>query len=130
MDNRNKYQIHMKPAFDFLQTQDVPKMIGEVRDKWFNQTLCKVNDHLVRLGVFNEGEFHFHKHEDTDEFFFVLDGELFIEFEGEGGEIKTTTLKPQQGFCVPKGVMHRPYVKTPTSVLMLEGDSVKPTGDN
>jgi len=128
-ENKDKYQINMQPFFAGLEVQDVAKMIGGVTKKWFNQTLCKVNNHLVRLGVFNEGDFHWHKHDDTDEFFFVLSGELFIEFEDEAKTVQTMRLAPQHGFSVPKGVMHRPYVKMPTNVLMVEGDSVSPVGD-
>jgi len=128
-----KYQIHMKPQFDFLQLMDVSKLIAGCDEKWYNQTLCKINNHLIRLGVFNEGDFHWHKHDSEDEFFFVLSGELFIETKNAdsvGNEyIETVAIKAQQGFSVPKGVLHRPYVKTPTAVLMVEGDSVIPTGD-
>jgi mannose-6-phosphate isomerase-like protein (cupin superfamily) len=122
-DDRN-YQIHMEPGFELLKLIDVPALVAGCTEKWFNQTLCKVNDSLIRLGVFNEGEFHWHKHDKEDEFFFVLKGELFIELENE-----TAALKLHQGFTVPKGVMHRPFVKEPTAVLMVEGDSVIPTGD-
>ena len=123
MENE-KYKIHMEPEFDFLTLIDVPALISSCREKWYNQTLCKVNDQLIRLGIFNEGEFHWHKHDNEDEFFFVLKGELFIEFENE-----TVALKPHHGITVPKGLVHRPYVKEPTAVLMVESDSVKPTGD-
>ena len=123
MEN-HKYQINMEPGFGFLKLIDVPSLVSASKEKWSNQTLCKVNDHLVRLGVFNEGEFHLHKHDNEDEFFFVLKGELFIELENE-----TVALKPHHGITVPKGVLHRPYVKEPTAVLMVEGDSIKPTGD-
>ena len=125
MDERQKYIINMEPDFGFLKLIDVTGLIDACKEKWFNQTLCKVNDNLVRLGVFNEGDFHWHKHDNEDEFFFVLKGELFIEFENE-----TVTLKLHQGFNVPKGLLHRTYVKEPTAVLMVEGDSVTPTGDN
>ena len=124
MADDHNYQIHMKLGFDFLKLIDVPRLIAECREKWHNQTLCKVNDCLVRLGVFNEGEFHWHKHDKEDEFFFVLKGELFIELE-DG----TVALQLHQGFTVPRGAMHRPFVKEPTAVLMVEGDSVSPTGD-
>jgi len=124
MAENQKYQIHMQPGFGFLELIDVPAIVAGCKEKWFNQTLCKVNDHLVRLGVFNEGEFHWHKHDNEDEFFFVITGELFIELENE-----TVALKPHHGFTVPKGVLHRPYVKEPTVVLMVETDSVMPTGD-
>ena len=124
MNENQKYIIHMSSGFGFLELIDVPKLIASCKEKWYNQTLCKVNDSLVRLGVFNEGEFHWHKHDKEDEFFFVLKGQLFIEFESE-----TVKLDTHQGITVPKGVMHRPYVKEPTAVLMVEGDSVTPTGD-
>ena len=124
MNENEKYIIHMAPGFGFLELIDVPKLIGSCKEKWYNQTLCKVNDNLVRLGVFNEGEFHWHKHDKEDEFFFVLKGVLYIEFEGE-----TVELKLHQGITVPKGVLHRPYVLEPTAVLMVEGDSVTPVGD-
>ena len=118
------YDIHMEPMFDMLQLIDVPRLVSECKEKWHNQTLCKVNNQLVRLGIFNEGEFHWHKHDNEDEFFFVLFGELFIEFEGDA-----ITLKPHQGITVPKNVLHRPYVKQPTAVLMVESESVTPTGN-
>lgn len=124
MNEQNKYAINMGAAFGFLDLINVPALVDECKEKWFNQTLCKVNDSLVRLGVFNKGEFHWHKHDNEDEFFFVLKGELYIEFED-----KTITLQEHEGIAVPKGIMHRPYVKEPTAVLMVEADSVTPTGD-
>ena len=124
MAESQSYVLHMEPKFGFMELIDVPKLIGECREKWFNQTLCRVNDSVVRLGVFNEGGFHWHKHEDEDEFFFVIKGELHIEFEGE-----TVVLGPHQGMTVPKGTLHRPFVKQPTCVVMVETDTVKPTGD-
>ncbi len=124
MENRQEYVIDMEEAFDFLKLIDIPAMIKNCREKWYNRTLCRVNNSLVRLGIFNEGEFHWHKHELEDEFFFVILGELFIEFENE-----TLELHSHQGVNVPKGAMHRPFVKEPTVVLMVEADSVMPTGD-
>lgn len=124
MKDAQKYDIHMQPMFDFLKLVDTPSLIAGCKEKWYNQTLCRVNDNLVRLGVFNEGEFHWHKHDIEDEFFFVLQGELYIELENE-----TVLIKLHQGFTIPKGVLHRPYVKEPTAVLMVEGNSVTPTGD-
>ena len=123
MENE-KYHINMAPGFQALKLIDVPSLVSAAKEKWSNQTLCKVNDHLVRLGIFNECEFHWHKHDNEDEFFFVLSGELFIELENE-----TVVLKPHNGITIPKGVIHRPYVKEPTSVIMVEGDSIRPTGD-
>lgn len=118
------YTIHMGVQFDFLTLIDVPKLIESCTDKWYNQTLCRVNDSIVRLGVFNEGTFHWHKHDEEDEFFFVLQGELYIDIEKE-----TIVLKKHQGITIPKGVLHRPFVKEPTAVIMVEKDTVVPAGD-
>ena len=77
-----------------------------------------------RLGVL-EGDFHWHKHDDTDEFFLVLEGELLIDFE----ERDSVLLQPHQGFTVPKGVVHRTRAPTRTAILMVEAAGVAPTGD-
>jgi mannose-6-phosphate isomerase-like protein (cupin superfamily) len=90
---------------------------------WWNRTLAQVNDAVVRLGVL-DGDFHWHKHDGEDEFFFVLEGQLDIELED-----RTVSLKPQQGFTVPKGVMHFPHARGRTVVLMVEAAGVVPTGD-
>jgi len=136
-----KYTIHTNVQYDFLELIDVPKLIESCTEKWYNQTLCRVNESIVRLGVFNEGEFHWHKHDDEDEFFFVLKGELFIEIEvvsmspssnvAEASDFQSETIsiKQHQGITVPKGVMHRPFVKEPTAVIMVEKDTVVPVGD-
>ena len=89
---------------------------------WFNQTLCKVNDSVVRLGVV-KGEYHWHKHDNDDEFFYVIDGQLLIDLEN-----RTVELSPRQGFVVPKGTMHRTRAVQRTAVLMVENQGVVPTG--
>ena len=91
---------------------------------WFNQTLCRVNESVVRLGVV-EGEFHWHKHDDEDEFFFVVSGRLFVDIEG-GPSVE---LLPEQGYVVPKGVVHRTRAPERTAMLMMASAEVKPTGD-
>jgi mannose-6-phosphate isomerase-like protein (cupin superfamily) len=93
-------------------------------EPWFNETLVTVNDSVVRLGVV-EGEFHWHKHDDQDEFFLVLDGELQIDLEGE----RTITLGPHQSFAVPRAVVHRTRAARRTAILMVEAAGVVPTGD-
>jgi len=90
--------------------------------KWFNQTLCQVNDSVVRLGVV-EGEYHWHKHEKEDEFFYVVEGRLLIDLED-----RTLELQPRQGVVIPKGVMHRPRAPQRTVMLMVETNSIVPTG--
>jgi mannose-6-phosphate isomerase-like protein (cupin superfamily) len=123
MTNITKYHIHTDVAFQPLELIDVPSLVSSCKDKWHNQTLTQVNDCVVRLGVL-EGEFHWHKHDLEDEFFYVIDGELTIELEG-----KTVKLHPKQGFNVPRGVMHKTAAPKKTVVLMIEAASVVPTGD-
>ena len=96
--------------------------IGAAHAPWWNRTLCAVNDAWVRLGVM-EGDFHWHKHDDTDEFFFVLEGRLDIELED-----RMIELRPGQAFTVPRGVMHFPHARERSVVLMVEQAGVEPTG--
>lgn len=118
-----EYDIKMQPVYEGLQKiaiSDV-KMLSD--HPWFNRTLCCVNQAAVRIGVF-EGEFHWHSHTEEDEFFLVLEGELEIEFEGRDSVI----LKALEGVMVPKGVRHRPRAPTGATVLMVEQDTIVPTG--
>ena len=124
MAELGKYSIDLNVKLGFLKLIDVPDIVSKVRDDWSNQTLCKVNDCVVRLGVFKKGEFHWHKHDKEDEFFFVLEGRFVIELENE-----TITLERHQGFTIPKGVLHKTSAPEPTSILMMEAATVKPTGD-
>jgi mannose-6-phosphate isomerase-like protein (cupin superfamily) len=117
------YTIHNDVAFGSLSLIDVDRIRQSVTDDWFNQTLCQVNDCVVRLGVV-QGEFHWHKHDNEDEFFFVVDGRLIIDLEDRSVE-----LLPKQGFTVPKGVVHRTRAPVRTAMLMVEGRTVTPTGD-
>jgi mannose-6-phosphate isomerase-like protein (cupin superfamily) len=107
-----------------LQLIDVQSLVNKCTDKWYNQTLCQVNESVVRLGVL-EGEYHWHKHDSEDEFFFTLDGKLIIDLEGED----SIELNPQQGFVVPKGVVHKTRAPSKTTVLMIETAGIVPTGD-
>jgi mannose-6-phosphate isomerase-like protein (cupin superfamily) len=91
--------------------------------KWFNQTLCKVNDSVVRMGVI-EGEYHWHKHDEDDEFFYVVEGQLLIDFED-----RTVELAPRQGFVVPRGLVHRTRALRRTVILMVENAAIIPTGN-
>ncbi len=99
------------------------KLADECEFKWFNQTLCQVNDSVVRMGVF-EGEYHWHQHTDDDEFFYVLEGELLIDLED-----RTVALSPRQGLVVPRGVQHRTRAMQRTVVLMVENAGIIPTGN-
>jgi mannose-6-phosphate isomerase-like protein (cupin superfamily) len=121
-EERN-YNINLDTKFGSLELIDVPKLIADCREQWFNQTLCQVNDSVVRLGIL-KGEFHWHKHNEEDEFFFVLKGKLLIDFNDQ-----TVILDKHQGFTVPKGMIHRTRAPERTVILMVESSSVKPTGD-
>ena len=116
------YDINLDVKYEPLTFIDLDAEAAAVTP-WFNQTLTRVNDAVIRLGVI-EGDFHWHKHDEEDEFFFVLEGQLDIELED-----RMVTLTPQQGFTVPKGVMHFPHARGRTVVLMVEKGSVVPTGD-
>jgi mannose-6-phosphate isomerase-like protein (cupin superfamily) len=102
---------------------DVNQMVSECKDKWFNQTLTNVNESVVRIGIV-EGEYHWHKHDNDDEFFFVLEGQLLIDLEDQ-----TIELNPNQGVTITKGVMHRPRAPKKTVMLMVETAAIQPTGD-
>lgn len=124
------YATHLDILFDAMQTIDVGALVERVQDEWYNQTLCKVNDAVVRVGVIR-GEYHWHKHQNEDEFFFVLSGRLLIDFERRDDDEpgKVVTLEPRQGFVVPRGVVHRTRAPERTVILMVETANVIPTGD-
>lgn len=123
MENNFPYTTRLDVKFNHLELIDVPKMVKECRDKWFNQTLTQVNDSVVRIGIV-EGEYHWHKHDNDDEFFFVLEGQLLIDLED-----KTITLNPWEGFTISKGMVHRTRAPKKTIMLMVETSDIKPTGD-
>ncbi|MGQ0553776.1 MAG: cupin domain-containing protein [Planctomycetota bacterium] len=109
---------------------DVQAIAEACTHPWFNQTLCKVNDSVVRLGVL-KGEYHWHKHETDDEFFFCVEGRLLVDVEdpAAGPDGRTTVLQAQQGVVVPRGVVHRTRAPERTIVLMVETAAIVPTGD-
>ena len=117
------YDIRLDDKYGSLQLIDIPAEIS-AHEPWFNQTLTTVNDAVVRLGLI-EGDFHWHKHDDQDEFFLVLDGQLLIDLEDRD----TVALDPHQGYTVPRGVMHRTRAPRRTAILMVEAAGVVPTGD-
>jgi mannose-6-phosphate isomerase-like protein (cupin superfamily) len=126
-------ETHLDVKFRPMEVVDVPALVAACRDQWYNQTLCKVNDSVVRLGVV-QGEYHWHKHDDLDEFFHVVEGRFFIDIEepsagGGGVRRRTVELLPQQGFVVPKGVVHRTRAPQRCVILMVEGAAIVPTGD-
>jgi hypothetical protein len=117
------YETRLNILYKPLELFDVHAVPGANDFKWFNQTLCKVNDSVVRMAAI-EGEYHWHKHDDDDEFFYVVDGELLVDLEGY-----TVSLKPGQGFVVPKTVVHRTRAPRRTTILMVENAGIIPTGN-
>lgn len=117
------YETRLNVLYGPLEVIDEKALADACEFKWFNQTLCTVNGSVVRMGVF-QGEYHWHKHEEDDEFFYVLEGRLILDLEG-----RTVELEPRQGFVVPKGVMHRTRAQIRTVVLMVENAGIIPTGN-
>lgn len=122
MMQKYNYNQQMNIKYGHQELIDVPEIVKECTEKWFNQTLTKINDSVARIGIV-EGEYHWHKHEQDDEFFFVLSGKLFIDLED-----KTIELNPNQGVTISKNVMHRPRAPHKTVMLMVETASIDPIG--
>ena len=117
------YETRLNVLYKPLELFDVRAVPGANDFKWFNQTLCKVNDSVVRMAAI-EGEYHWHKHDEDDEFFFVLSGKLFIDLEG-----RTIELIPMTGTTIPKGILHRTRATEKTVMLMVETSSINPLGN-
>ena len=117
------YETRLDVLHGPLETIDVPALAATVAHPWFNQTLCRVNDSVVRVGIVR-GEYHWHQHEADDEYFHVLEGRLFVDLEG-----RTVELAPGQGIVVPRGVRHRTRAPERTIMLMVENAGIVPTGD-
>ena len=109
--NKTPMPISFAEKFDSFTEQWSPKVVAEMNDYQFK---------LVRL----EGDFVWHDHSDTDEFFFVIEGTLFIEFEFETMELDAGEL-----YVVPKGVQHRPYAHDECKVMLIEPRGVVNTGE-
>jgi mannose-6-phosphate isomerase-like protein (cupin superfamily) len=116
------YETRLNVLHNALEIIDVRPLVDECKFPWYNQTLCRVNESVVRLGVV-QGEYHWHKHDADDEFFYVVSGQFLIDLAD-----RTVTLDPEQGFVVPKGVMHRPRASQRTVILMVETAGIVPTG--
>jgi mannose-6-phosphate isomerase-like protein (cupin superfamily) len=117
------YDTHLNVLFAPLEVVDVAALVEACAHPWYNQTLTRVNDSVVRLGVL-QGEYHWHVHDDEDEFFYVVEGRFIVDLEDRSVE-----LAPRQGFTIPRGVRHRTRAPVRTIVLMVEGAGVVPTGD-
>ncbi len=117
------YATHLDILHAPLEVVDVQSLVDRCTDRWYNQTLCQVNDSVVRLGVI-QGDYHWHQHAHDDEFFYVVEGRLLVDLED-----RTVELEPRQGFVVPRGVVHRTRAPERAVILMVENAGIVPTGD-
>lgn len=124
MPDKEQYNINLDVKYGHQELIDIPELIANCKEKWWNQTLTQVNDSVVRIGII-EGDFHWHKHDNDDEFFYVIEGKLYIDIEGG----KTIELEKGQGTTISKGVMHCPRAPQKVVMLMVETSSIEPTGD-
>ena len=126
------YQIILEAKYKPLELIE-EKLTADAAEPWYNETLCHVNDSVVRLAVV-KGEYHWHHHEQEDEFFYVIEGCLYIDLIDPDDPAttqnnpRTVTLNPRQGVVIPKTVMHRPRAHQRTVILMVETDTIRPTG--
>jgi mannose-6-phosphate isomerase-like protein (cupin superfamily) len=124
------YATHLNVVFGALEKIELDPLVSAVRDQWYNQTLARVNDSVVRLGVM-QGEYHWHRHDEDDEFFYVVEGRFLIDLEpAADGRApgRVVELTPRQGFVVPKGVVHRTRAPERSVILMIETAAIVPTG--
>src|SRR5207248_11646825 len=95
------YNTYLNTLYLLLELIDVQKLADACNNKWYNQTLCKVNDSVVRMAAV-QGAYDWHEHKDIDEFFLVLDGLFMIDLVD-----RLIVLTPRQRFVFPKGLRHR-----------------------
>lgn len=92
---------------------------------WDPKVVASYNGNDVMVVKF-QGEFPFHKHDDTDDFFLILDGQVTLDHEGG----PSVTMGPGELCVVPKGVVHRPRAQTEAQVLLIEPAGEPNTGDS
>jgi mannose-6-phosphate isomerase-like protein (cupin superfamily) len=102
---------------------NIDAMLARFTDHWSPKKIAQINDYDVRI-VKVQGDFTWHKHDDTDEFFLVLSGELTIQMRD-----RDVVLGPREVFVVERGAEHCPRASVETAVLLLEPSSVINTGD-
>jgi mannose-6-phosphate isomerase-like protein (cupin superfamily) len=117
------YETRLNILHQPLEVIDEKAIADACTYKWFNQTLCQVNGSVVRMAVI-EGEYHWHRHTDDDEFFYVVEGKLLIDLDD-----RTVELSPRQAFVVPRATMHRTRAPQRTVILMVENAAIVPTGN-
>ncbi|MFG3047152.1 cupin domain-containing protein [Streptomyces sp. NPDC048202] len=109
------------------EPRSLPQVLASFTDRWSPRIVASVNDYDVRVAKV-EGEHLWHAHDDTDEFFLVLTGELHIALREPAGE-RTVVLQQGSVFTVPRGTEHKPYAPVPTEILLLEPTGTLSVGD-
>jgi mannose-6-phosphate isomerase-like protein (cupin superfamily) len=105
-----------------VQKVNLDEKLAQFTEQWAPKVIGRVNDYELKV-VKVAGEFVWHQHDDTDEVFLVLDGQLTIDLPG--GEV---VLGPRETVTVPRGVQHRPRAQAGTSLLLIEPAGVVNTG--
>jgi mannose-6-phosphate isomerase-like protein (cupin superfamily) len=123
MSERPNYNFNLDVKYAPLEKIDLNAVIAANKEQWFNQTLTQINGSVLRVGII-QGEFHWHKHDNDDELFYVVSGKLFVDTEQCNFE-----LGPNEGVTVPKGVMHRTRAPEQVVMLMVENAGIQPAGD-
>ncbi len=106
-----------------IEKMDVHSLTKGVTDDWKNFVVTNLNDHVIRLSVLQR-DFHWHTHRNSDEFFYVVEGKLYVDLEQS-----VTELSPGEMIVIPKGVRHRTRSKERTITLCFEHKDNDVTGD-
>ncbi|TJZ58687.1 cupin domain-containing protein [Streptomyces piniterrae] len=112
-----------------MSNEPIPlgKALASFDALWSPRIVTRVNDYDVRIAKV-EGEHIWHVHDDTDEFFLVLDGELHISLREPTGE-RTVLLPRGAVFTVPRGIEHKPYAPSGAAILLFEPTGTSTVGD-
>ncbi len=106
-----------------MQPINLANKLTQFSSHWDPHVVANYNDNDVMVVKF-QGAFPFHLHEDTDDFFLVLEGEMVMDVEDQSHAVKSGEL-----FVVPKGVTHRPRAEHECKVLLIEPKGLPNTGD-
>ena len=107
-----------------MKTINLDEKLKHFDTHWDPHVVADYNHNDVMVVKF-KGAFPFHKHETTDDFFYVLDGEMFMDIEGE----PSRTVKAGEMFIVPRGIVHRPRAESEVKVMLIEPKGEPNTGD-
>lgn len=107
-----------------MEKINLKEKLSKFSEHWSPKVIAEMNDYQFKL-VKIQGEFIWHNHEDTDETFIVIEGEMKIEFENE-----TLELNEGDMFVVPKGVEHKPWAENECKVMIIEPRGVLNTGNS